>query len=555
MATIGTNLGLTYAWSLGENNWKTGMDANLKALDMLVQPTIKDFLTSPPGSPTTGDTYLTGNGCTGAWSGHDQQIARWNGAAWEFTTPKTGWNARRNTDAKVYTKEASGWQSSLLADDVFGLNSVTIAGAYQLASSGDSALLISGGSGAAVDVKLISTARFRWHTDLYLSRSTANTLRISSNGSTGAANLDVRGAATIGTNLTVSGLTSGRIPYASTAGLISDSSELTWDNAGVVLKVGSGASAAFAGINGAAGSNRDLFFQTNGNSRWTMRANSTTETGTGNSGSNLDLIARDDAGNAIDTPLSITRASAGVITIGGSSARRVDLTGALSFSGTTRITNAGAATFTGLTISGATAGRIPLVTTSGAITDSADHLWGTGAAGITLGRGSGSAARYLVLDHGTATASGIGWKKGGTDYWYLATTGANDDLRFEAYNSGTLTDSPLTIVRAAGGAATWVRPVVNSSAIRWTPATRTGSATTGANDIYVRYTGTGGHTETLPAATGTGTVLFFDHAGSGVWTISRAGSDTIDGGTTLTPTAGTGKVRLIDAASGVWRTI
>jgi hypothetical protein len=41
-------------------------------------------LTAPPASPNVGDRYWIAPGATGAWSGHDYQIATWNGSAWEF---------------------------------------------------------------------------------------------------------------------------------------------------------------------------------------------------------------------------------------------------------------------------------------------------------------------------------------------------------------------------------------------------------------------------------------------------------------------------------------
>jgi hypothetical protein len=56
-------------------------------------------------------------------------------------------------------------------------------------------------------------------------------------------------------------------------------------------------------------------------------------------------------------------------------------------------------------------------------------------------------------------------------------------------------------------------------------------------DYYVVYTGTGGHSFTLPTAAGAGAgaVFIIKHNGSGVLTITRAGTDTIDGSVSITP--------------------
>lgn len=52
-------------------------------------------ITSPPGSPSTGDRYLIGldesaSVADGAWTGHDGDVATWNGSAWVFTEPTVG---------------------------------------------------------------------------------------------------------------------------------------------------------------------------------------------------------------------------------------------------------------------------------------------------------------------------------------------------------------------------------------------------------------------------------------------------------------------------------
>lgn len=62
---------------------------------------------------------------------------------------------------------------------------------------------------------------------------------------------------------------------------------------------------------------------------------------------------------------------------------------------------------------------------------------------------------------------------------------------------------------------------------------RTGSATTGVDDITVAYSGEGGHTETLPLATGSGRIIIYSNIATtvGTWTLQRAGTDVIfDGG-------------------------
>jgi hypothetical protein len=50
-------------------------------------------LTAPPGSPAEGDCYLVAAGATGAWAGHDGEIAFLMGGGWTFIEPLEGMGA------------------------------------------------------------------------------------------------------------------------------------------------------------------------------------------------------------------------------------------------------------------------------------------------------------------------------------------------------------------------------------------------------------------------------------------------------------------------------
>lgn len=54
------------------------------------QDSVLSQTSTPPGGPSTGDRYLIGASATGAWSGHDEKIAEWNGSTWDFVTPTKG---------------------------------------------------------------------------------------------------------------------------------------------------------------------------------------------------------------------------------------------------------------------------------------------------------------------------------------------------------------------------------------------------------------------------------------------------------------------------------
>jgi hypothetical protein len=74
------------------------------------QASVKDKdLTTPPASPTVGDRYIIPASATGAWSGKTNQIAEWDGSAWVFYAPSTGWTTYVDDEQKVYSWNGSAW--------------------------------------------------------------------------------------------------------------------------------------------------------------------------------------------------------------------------------------------------------------------------------------------------------------------------------------------------------------------------------------------------------------------------------------------------------------
>jgi len=108
-------LGFTYGWIPGDNDWGNSMNTNLQLLMLLFHlSVISDALTTPPGSPAIGDTYIPATGATGAWAGQVGNIAIWwqtpaqASPAWLFITRKTGmrgWVASASA-MKVYNGSA-----------------------------------------------------------------------------------------------------------------------------------------------------------------------------------------------------------------------------------------------------------------------------------------------------------------------------------------------------------------------------------------------------------------------------------------------------------------
>lgn len=91
------------------------VNTSLRRLDALVQLRVvdKDLTTPHVGSPnhSDGEVYIVPAGATGAWAGHDFQLAFYS-AGWEYFTPLSGWRAYVVDEDKFYEYTAgspTGW--------------------------------------------------------------------------------------------------------------------------------------------------------------------------------------------------------------------------------------------------------------------------------------------------------------------------------------------------------------------------------------------------------------------------------------------------------------
>ncbi|WP_269715821.1 DUF2793 domain-containing protein [Caulobacter sp. NIBR2454] len=72
-------------------------------------------ITTPPSTPATGDGYLVPQGATGAWEGHEGQIAIWRGDDWRFIAAAEGMTVIL-ADTGLYYRRATTYWRALMAD-------------------------------------------------------------------------------------------------------------------------------------------------------------------------------------------------------------------------------------------------------------------------------------------------------------------------------------------------------------------------------------------------------------------------------------------------------
>ncbi|MDQ3565724.1 MAG: DUF2793 domain-containing protein [Pseudomonadota bacterium] len=66
-------------------------------------------LTTPPGSPANGDTYIIPSGATGVWSGKTNQIAHFYGGAWVYWVPIEGVRLWLMDEDLEYAFDGTNW--------------------------------------------------------------------------------------------------------------------------------------------------------------------------------------------------------------------------------------------------------------------------------------------------------------------------------------------------------------------------------------------------------------------------------------------------------------
>lgn len=204
------------------------------------------------------------------------------------------------------------------------------------------------------------------------------------------------------------------------------------------------------------------------------------------------------------------------------------------------------------------------------------HLDSSGNLGIGVTPTAGNG--LLQLASGTTKANGVAF---GTDTFFfrsgagtvdcVASSGASQVRVLDSTSVTALTlyaDSVTAILSSITSKPLQVR---TNNTVALTADISQGITTAAANYVKTRsvtsaagttaldstddtaiLTGATTHTFTLPAAAA-GRRLFIKNRSSGALTVNRAGSDTIDGGTTLNVAAGTAKILIVNGADWcVW---
>lgn len=81
----------------------------VRALDLLVQLSFEDDQLSSPPAASEGACYIVGASASGAWAGHEGEIAAWLDGNWQFHAPRTGWRGYVAARGVMVVHDGSAW--------------------------------------------------------------------------------------------------------------------------------------------------------------------------------------------------------------------------------------------------------------------------------------------------------------------------------------------------------------------------------------------------------------------------------------------------------------
>ncbi len=90
----------------------------LALIDMLLYAQVESItLTAPPGGAALAQCWVVAAGATGAWAGHDGQLACLTAGGWRFVMPRAGLSILCAADGCRYTHDGTVWQADPVRPD------------------------------------------------------------------------------------------------------------------------------------------------------------------------------------------------------------------------------------------------------------------------------------------------------------------------------------------------------------------------------------------------------------------------------------------------------
>ena len=159
MSETTSRLGLPFIMPAQAQKHVTHNEA-LQRLDALVHLVISGTAFAPPPAPAEGACHIVGPGASGAFTGHEGEIAIFQDGYFQFIAPVAGWSAWFSSAGEMRVFDGASWIAAALPSDA-GFQTVGVnAGAdfdNRLAVSAPATLLTHAGAGHQLKINKATT--------------------------------------------------------------------------------------------------------------------------------------------------------------------------------------------------------------------------------------------------------------------------------------------------------------------------------------------------------------------------------------------------------------
>jgi hypothetical protein len=113
------NLSLSYL-EAGQAQKHVTLNEALRLLDAIVQLAVGGVNMVPPAVPADGERWIVGAGASGAFAGHENEIAAFQDGAWNFLAPRPGWRAWNAEAETLLVWTGAAWSEVSSGGDIVG---------------------------------------------------------------------------------------------------------------------------------------------------------------------------------------------------------------------------------------------------------------------------------------------------------------------------------------------------------------------------------------------------------------------------------------------------
>ena len=92
----------------GQAQKELSVNETFARIDALLHPAVEGEATTPPQDPVAGECWIVAQPASGAWQGHEGELACWDGTQWTLCTPIDGMQVFDRSESSRIVYEG-GW--------------------------------------------------------------------------------------------------------------------------------------------------------------------------------------------------------------------------------------------------------------------------------------------------------------------------------------------------------------------------------------------------------------------------------------------------------------